>query len=371
MNDREQQTRELAEFANADEPVHPPRGAALVRPTAGLAERVIGAQPVAKERNEQKIRVQLRELAAWAGEDWFYRFPVRTRDGGQDFIEGPSIKLANNVARIYGNCITEIREVDVGDAWVFYARFTDIESGYSGERAYRQRKGQQTLKTRDPQRALDQVYQIGQSKAIRNVIVNALGVYADFAFEEARNSIVAKIGKNLEGSRQRAIERINGEMRCELARVERSIGRAAKDWLAPDIARIVAMIEAVNDGMATLDETFPPLEGLVIAPDKSSATAPTMSGPVAEGGGAQSTPGTDESADMSAMSSSSAPTASSAAAAFDALGQAYEQGKQAKIDGQRRSALPGAYRDAAHAKHAAAWLAGHDGKLRPRNENDT
>ncbi|HMF27593.1 MAG TPA: hypothetical protein VKE42_02410, partial [Candidatus Cybelea sp.] len=142
------------------------------------------------------------------------------------------------------------------------------------------------------------------------------------------------------------------------------------DWLAPDIARIVAMIEAVNDGMATLDETFPPLEGLVIAPDKSSATAPVMSGPVAEGGGAQSTPGTDESADMSAMSSS-ASTASSAAAAFDALEQAYEQGKQAKIDGQRRSALPGTYRDAAHAKHAAAWLAGHDGKPRPRDENDT
>jgi len=355
--------RELAEFANADEPVHPPRGAALVRPTTGLAERVIGAQPVAKERNEQKIRVQLRELAAWAGEDWFYRFPVRTRDGGQDFIEGPSIKLANNVARIYGNCITEIREVDVGDAWVFYARFTDIETGYSGERAYRQRKGQQTLKTRDPQRALDQVYQIGQSKAIRNVIVNALGVYADFAFEEARNSIVNKIGKNLEGSRQRALDRINNEMRCELARVERTIGRAAKDWLAPDIARIVAMIEAVNDGMATLDETFPPLAGLVIPPDKSSATASDASGPVAEGGGEQNaSPAEDASA---AHVSSSTLDASAAA---DLVRVAYEQGKQAKIDGRRRSALPLDYRDAAHSKHAQAWLAGHDDKPFPQDK---
>ncbi|TIQ36371.1 MAG: hypothetical protein E5X49_32765 [Mesorhizobium sp.] len=38
------------------------------------------------------------------------------------------------------------------------------------------------------------------------------------------------------------------------------IGRPAKDWLAPDIAKVIAMMTAVADGMATLDETFPPLK---------------------------------------------------------------------------------------------------------------
>jgi hypothetical protein len=84
-----------------------------------------------------------------------------------------------------------------------------------------------------------------------------------------------------------------------------------------------------------------------------------------EGGGAQSESGPDH-AGLSAASSE--PASSAAAHPIDAIGMAYEQGKQAKIDGQRRSALPGQYRDASHSKHATAWLAGHDGKPRPQDE---
>src|SRR5215831_14566188 len=179
-------TRDLEAFANAgaqqNQPEHPAErqqssGHALVRPTTGLAERVIGAQPVAVMRDETKVLQKLSALAAAAGSDWFYRFPVKNNTTGQtDWIEGPSIKLANDVARIFGNNVNEIREIDVGDAWTFYARFTDIETGFSMERAYRQRKGQRSMRTKDADRQLDIAYQIGQSKAIRNAIVNALDV---------------------------------------------------------------------------------------------------------------------------------------------------------------------------------------------------
>jgi hypothetical protein len=259
--ERADQRKALDEFANTGaQPNQPtPGGHALVRPTQGIADRVIGAQPVAVYRDEAKILQKLSALAAAAGSDWFYRFPVRTKDGGQDWIEGPSIKLANDVARIFGNNVNEVREIDVGDAWIFYARFTDIETGFSMERAYRQRKGQSSMKTKDPDRQLDIAYQIGQSKAIRNCIVNALQIYSDYAFDNARNSLVDKIGKDLEAWRGRALEGIS-RMPLELGRAERVIGRAAKDWLAPDIARLVAMMRAVADGMATADETFPAVE---------------------------------------------------------------------------------------------------------------
>src|SRR5262252_10418908 len=99
-NDIEKHDRraELDEFANAgaqrNQPV--PGGHALVRPTTGLAERVIGAQPVAVYRDENKVLQKLSALAAAAGTDWFYRFPVKNNQTGQsDWIEGPSIKLAN------------------------------------------------------------------------------------------------------------------------------------------------------------------------------------------------------------------------------------------------------------------------------------
>ena len=57
--------RDLTEFANAGgQPNQPtPRGHALVRPTTGLADRVLGAQPVAKERDEAHVRTKLKALA--------------------------------------------------------------------------------------------------------------------------------------------------------------------------------------------------------------------------------------------------------------------------------------------------------------------
>jgi hypothetical protein len=284
--------RDLAEFANAAaQPNQPPeRGHSLVRPTTGLAERVIGAQPVAVYRDEQKVLQKLGALAAAAGSDWFYRFPVKKKDGGQDWIEGPSIKLANDVARIFGNNVNEVREIDVGDAWVFYARFTDIETGFSMERAYRQRKSQGSIKTRDAERQQDIAYQIGQSKAIRNAIVNALQIYADYAFEQARNSLVDKIGNDLDAWRKRTLQGL-ANMPVELPRVERVVGRAAKDWLAPNIAQVIAMMKSIADGMASIDEVFPPLE---TSPPPSSGDTTAAAG---EEGGAQGAPtAADESA---------------------------------------------------------------------------
>jgi hypothetical protein len=362
-------TRELEQFANAggqrNQPVGPPPGGhSLVRATTGLAERIVGAQVVAVHRDEQKILQKLATLAAAAGTDWFYRFPVRKKEGGQDWIEGPSIKLANDVARIFGNNVNEVREIDVGDAWVFYARFTDIETGFSMERAYRQRKSQGSMRTRDTDRQLDIAYQIGQSKAIRNCIVNSLQIYADYAFEQARDSLVDKIGKNLEGWRKRTLERL-AEIPVELPRVERVLGRSAKEWLAPNIAQIVAMVKSIADGMATVDEVFPAIEAASPAGDTSAA---------GEQGGAQDTePSTAETPAARVLSPVDAPADPAAAThlANDAIAVAYRRGIGAKDAGHRRTALPDEYRGAANTEKADAWFAGFDRKSMPDKDDST
>jgi hypothetical protein len=346
MTDADTRARDLEAFANAsgqpNQP-EPPRGHALVRPSTGLAERVIGAQPVAVHRDEAKIFTKLAALAAAAGSDWFYRFPVRKKDGGQDWIEGPSIKLANDVARIFGNNVNEVREIDVGDAWVFYARFTDIETGFSMERAYRQRKSQTSMRTRDADRSLDIAYQIGQSKAIRNCIVNSLQIFTDYAFEAARDSLVEKIGKDLAAWRERTVQGL-AKMPVELARVERVIGRPAKDWLAPNIAAIIAMMKSVADGMASVDEVFP------VSESPSTSQQPPVGGE--EGGG----PTTVET--ESPPHGQSAETESAAANPIIA---AYERGKRDKAKGVAQRALPGEYRGNDVTALAAAWLKGWQG----------
>jgi len=346
----------LNELANAGAQPNQPHGHALVRPTQGIAERIVGAQPVAVRRDLGSVRQQIKEIAAMAGPDWFYRFPVRTQQGGQDWIEGPSIKLANNVARIYGNNSNEVREVDVGDAWVFYARFTDIETGFSMERAFHQRKSQTAMKTKDRERQQDIAYQIGQSKAIRNAIVNALGVYCDFAFDEARNSIVEKIGKDLKGWIERTKERL-AQLPVDLKRVERVVGRPAGQWLATDVARVVALGQSVRDGMATIDECFPP-DQEIISEQTPKPETKTESGTPDESGteSGETAQGTDATTNDNA--SQEKQTASGGEQFVDPVRAATQRGRDDRAAGHQRRAVPGEYRE--RPALVAAWQQGWD-----------
>jgi hypothetical protein len=241
--------------------------AGLLGGGVGEGLRVVGAQQVAVHRDEGKVLARLKVLAAAAGDAWYYRWPVKNKKTGKtDWIEGPTIALANDVSRTYGNDEVDTRVVDLGDSWLIYARFTDYETGYSLTRPFQQRKSQRTMGD-DPDRQRDIAFQIGCSKAIRNVICNALTTFADFAFQEAKNSLVDKIGRDLPKWRARTIEKL--EAKVDVKRVEAVLGRVTADWLAPDVASIIAMMKAIQDGMATLDETFPPL-----APAEPSEPAP-------------------------------------------------------------------------------------------------
>lgn len=229
-----------------------------------------GSMPVHAPRDEGKILQRLKTLAAAMGDDWFFRFPVKNRKHNRtDYIEGPSIKLANELARIWGNCEVDCRTQDMGDYWLIHARFIDLETGFALTRPFQQSKSGGRLGGDDDNRRLEIAHSIGISKAERNVVVNALSSFATFAFEEARNSLVDKIGRDLPAWRERTAERIAANV--DLARVEAVIGRKAAEWLAPDIARTIALMKGVTDGMASLDETFPPLAG------KSNAAASSTS----------------------------------------------------------------------------------------------
>lgn len=344
----------LAAFARSTEKTE---GTAVVTMSpASPMERVIGAQAVAVRRDKQKVLEEIKVLAAAAGDSWYYRYPVRSK-GGTEFIEGPSIKLANDLAREYGNCDVDTRVTDLGDSWLIYGRFTDYESGFSMTRPFQQRKSQRGMRT-DDARGLDIALQIGTSKAIRNVVVNSLQTFADFAFEEARNALVQKIGRNLEGSRQRAVEHLNNK-RIELQRAERVIGRAVKSWTAPDVAKVVAMLRSIDDGMTTIEDVFPPLESSAPAAQSVDDTLAAGTG----GGGEQSTGGLDEVQEVAATSSA-APPSDDSAAAVDLIA-AFKRGQADKSKGAQRRAMPPEYRDQNRTRESIAWLAGYDGQPLP------
>jgi hypothetical protein len=145
--------------------------------------------------------------------------------------------------------------MDLGDSWQFIARFSDFETGAVMERPYNQRKSQQSIGGSDADRQRDQAYQIGVSKAIRNVVKNCLQSISTFAFEEAQKSLVGKIAKDVNGYRESTLKKL--QQYVDVKRVEATVGRSAKEWTAADLAGIVEQMTAIHDKMLTWDEAFP------------------------------------------------------------------------------------------------------------------
>lgn len=224
--------------------------------TVEISDGVITARRCEVLRDEARVLVRIKTRAAMADEAWYYRFPVKKKGGGLDYIEGPSIDCADAIARLYGNCQVDCRVIDAGATWIIYARFVDYETGYSLTRPFQQDKNASRLGGEDLARKRDISFQIGVSKAERNVVTHALREFTDFAFEEAKKSLVAKIGGNLKHFVQRCADEL-AALDVDVARVEAQVGRPLGDWLAPNVARVIAEIRAVKDGMSSADETWP------------------------------------------------------------------------------------------------------------------
>lgn len=221
-----------------------------------IDERPRGAISVHVKRDELEVLRKIKVIASAAGDDFFYSWPTKNKDGSRGVVEGPSVKCANAVARIFGNCSVKVRVFDQGAHWIFYAQFYDLETGFVLERPFQQRKGQNVGGGMDKDRATDIIFQIGTSKAARNVVCNALSEFTDYAFAVAKEQLVEKVGRNLEKFREQVADRLR-ELKVELPRVEQVRGKVIANWLAPDVAKVIAEIQAVNDGMAHPEELWP------------------------------------------------------------------------------------------------------------------
>jgi hypothetical protein len=235
-----------------------------IMPATGMLPAVhirpVGAQAITIRRNPSQVLQSLKTFAAAAGDDWYYSWDVNDkhskRPDGKTTIEGPSVKLANDLARLYGNCTVEVARVDdTGTHWVFYARFVDFETGYEYTRPFQQRKAQGQGQGMNADRQQDIAFQIGASKAVRNCVVNALGTFSDFAMSEAKQAIIGKVHAKLADYRERVIERLNSY--GVLARVEKTLAVTAPSWDAPTVAKLIAQLQAVKEGMTTIAELYP------------------------------------------------------------------------------------------------------------------
>jgi hypothetical protein len=221
--------------------------------------QVIVAQRIVVPRNMEKVMQRIRESATFGGDRYIYSWPVKNRRTNQsETIEGPTIKLANDIARAWGNCGVDVRAFDFPEHWIFYARFSDYETGFQLTRAFQQRKAQ-NIGMADKDRALDIAFQIGQSKALRNVVVNALSDVTEYAMEVARGKLMDKFSTpdNVKKAWD-YIFRIANENDVDPAQIARVYGKPTDKFTVRDLAKLYTQMRGIDDGLSDPADIFPP-----------------------------------------------------------------------------------------------------------------
>ena len=217
----------------------------------------------------KEVNRRIKEEALVGGESFYYGWGA-----GRDTIEGPSINLAMAAARCWGNCAVDLDDVqDLGDSWVFTAVFIDVETGFTLKRQFRQSKTSIVYGKHDEERKTDIRFQIGQSKAVRNVVVNAIPKHIiRGAVETAKQGVREKIEnriKKLQSEGKDGLSMAQDGLVDQLKRVgvtEEAIllklGRpTVKGITVDDLIILMGDVAAINDGSDRADELFPAPQG--------------------------------------------------------------------------------------------------------------
>ncbi len=215
-----------------------------------------------------EVNRRIKEEALVGGENFYYGWGA-----GKDQIEGPSIHLAMAAARCWGNCAVDLDDVqDLGDSWVFTAVFIDVETGFTLKRQFRQSKTSIVYGKHDEERKADIRFQIGQSKAVRNVVVNAIPKHiVSEAVATAKRGVRKKIEdriKKLDGEGKDGLAMAQDACLEQLKRVGvteeavlRKLGRPTiKAIYVDDLIILMGDIAAINDGSDRADGLYPQAE---------------------------------------------------------------------------------------------------------------
>lgn len=227
------------------------------------------AVAVQKPRDMKEIARRCLEEAELAGDLFFYRWEVKstdqkTKEEKTSFIEGPSINLTLCAARNFGNTAIAQRPLQETDAsWIFTAAVIDLETGFTLERQYRMDKKFTIYGRMDQFRKDDIRFQIGQSKAIRNVINNYVPAgLVEKMIEAAKGSVRSKIEKMITaagGEIAKVISRMLTEFKrlgIDQEKIEAKIGLTADAWDIEILTLLSGDLRALKNGNETAESLY-------------------------------------------------------------------------------------------------------------------
>ena len=216
---------------------------------------------VAVQRPRQLPVIEQRAMqeAAMIGADGYYGWGK-----GKNRVEGPTVGLAMAMARCWGNCALDLGEVqDLPDSWIFSATFVDLETGFTLTRQFRQSKTWTVFGDFGEDRKMDIRFQIGQSKAVRNVVLNAVPSWlinraldkCKGGVREALEKYISKVG--MPETQKGAMSKL-AAVGATPDRVLFAMGRKAVAALTiEDLVILKGDLVAIESGADTLDAVFP------------------------------------------------------------------------------------------------------------------
>jgi hypothetical protein len=213
------------------------------------------ALSIQRPRNLMQVVNRCEMEAALAGDDFYYSWKQ-----GSEVIEGLSIQAAMAIARNYGNCAVDAKVQETKDSYIFTGYFIDLETGFNIARPFRQNRQSPKSKTGKEiytgDRGADIIFQIGASKALRNVILNAMPPYiTQSVIEKAKQGVVKKFETLGVVKSAAMIEKKIEALKIPKDIVERAYG-VSQSWTIDKIVMIAGALKSIEDGIMRPNEAF-------------------------------------------------------------------------------------------------------------------
>lgn len=165
------------------------------------------AVTVQKPRELAKVRQEVLKEARLAKDEFFYRWPVKNKNGSQSWVEGGSVGLAQSIMSNYTNCAIIPKVEEKNGRWYFETVFVDFEKGVTTARHLIQKMPTVSLGKHSVDRTVNMEFQKAQSKNIRDTIFNAIPRWLrSEAIEEAKEASTADVLKNRDKILKKALE---------------------------------------------------------------------------------------------------------------------------------------------------------------------
>jgi len=230
------------------------QGRALVKSNLGFQQ----VMKVQKPRNIDMVMANIIKEAKFAKKTFYYSWKTNNKDGTQGRVEGGSIGLAMSIARNMQNnaIITDVFEDR--SHYIFTATFIDLENNFAVQRSFRQSKGANAGATNKmvKERAEDNVFQIGQSKAIRNSVLSGVPKWmVSKAIEEAKAAEKEQISqKDIEEGKIAAINEFKQIGVSEDMLVSKFGVKSL--WTYDDLVSMSGLLNAIEDKVTNIANEF-------------------------------------------------------------------------------------------------------------------